>query len=1038
MKKVKKSLISVLIITLVMTFSFSMPGMAFADETQDSVRFGTAEEYSTYEAGAIMEDAFYYDDSWFDQAPAERNDALALVSMQLVASAIENDKDERCVDFLEKLGFENIKSKSLGEGNDGLGYTIGMKKAGSDTLAAIVVHSYAFDKPSKETAWLQNFTINGEDQTSGEQYSYQKAVAQFDTAALRKEIEDYASGSGGKLKFWIMGQSRGGALANLTAIKLKGQAEADDVYAYTFEAPAVVDADLVDSAKDYSYIHNYITEDDIVTMVPPWGMVRYGSDYGLKAELADKGVTYEDINRILEMLGSSAVLEGENALEGVDPKELIKLLENRTESRVGYTQKRTDTFKTLEGEELSLEYDYQAVFRDLMSALFGETGIYTEGIADYLMEFIACFESAVRGYMTETGELPDKGISAEAYYWDTTVKAYELLDSLDGEEGNLPLSKEDVYVMLKLIAPAAIDTSMLDDLGYEITDDPMDTDAIMICLAPALDIGMNASALTISHNFDVVIARLKALTSYPDAGDIAIEIPAPASGDSASKVSGQVANAAEDLGISWLSASAKWDTEDKTLRKNKVYYLNAEFEVIGHNIPETINVTINGEKPIAAPKVTFKDGISLISGTWKIAIGTPGECTITFDSDFHGEAPEPMVVPYGEKLKYVDYPVMEDQEGLRFNGWQYNYEDPWDTLTVTKDIEVDAHWIDVVDEVELKFEIPVVGQSAWKLPSIMDNYPPYKLGDLSLYDEHYDQVDKIPAGELNLSFNVYPEYNAEFKVSFDEDGYGTYEGTLTINGEEIDADYDNEGKYLRVDYYFEAKPAPQKGDDGTAVGKGASLSVADSFHKNWLSNKDPKGTKFAPLKLRSGKQTKTSVTLNWNKNSKAKNYIVYGNLSGSENKLKKLKTVTGSSTTVKKAGKSLKSGKYYKFIVMAVDKNNKVVSTSKMIHVATKGTNKATNYKALKVKVKKAGGKYKTVKSVTLKKGKTAQIKATQVKTSTKAKVRSILGARYESSNTKVATVTTAGKIKATGKGTCTVYIYTQNGLSKTVKVIVK
>ena len=75
---------------------------------------------------------------------------------------------------------------------------------------------------------------------------------------------------------------------------------------------------------------------------------------------------------------------------------------------------------------------------------------------------------------------------------------------------------------------------------------------------------------------------------------------------------------------------------------------------------------------------------------------------------------------------------------------------------------------------------------------------------------------------------------------------------------------------------------------------------------------------------------------------------------------------------------------------------------------------------------------------MTLKKGKTAQIKATPVKISSKAKVRSILGIRYESSNPKVAKVTAKGQIKAVKKGTCTIYIFTQNGIKKTVKVTVK
>ena len=44
----------------------------------------------------------------------------------------------------------------------------------------------------------------------------------------------------------------------------------------------------------------------------------------------------------------------------------------------------------------------------------------------------------------------------------------------------------------------------------------------------------------------------------------------------------------------------------------------------------------------------------------------------------------------------------------------------------------------------------------------------------------------------------------------------------------------------------------------------------------------------------------------------------------------------------------------------------------------------------------------------------------------------------FESGNTKIATVTNKGVIKGKKKGTCYVYVYAQNGISKKVKVTVK
>ena len=80
---------------------------------------------------------------------------------------------------------------------------------------------------------------------------------------------------------------RGGALANLIAAKLPGKLGTANkgVYAYTFESPATTDASLaLTGSGQYSYIHNYLSGDDIVPLLPMWGMVRYGNEYELKSE----------------------------------------------------------------------------------------------------------------------------------------------------------------------------------------------------------------------------------------------------------------------------------------------------------------------------------------------------------------------------------------------------------------------------------------------------------------------------------------------------------------------------------------------------------------------------------------------------------------------------------------------------------------------------------------------------------------------------------------------------------------------------------
>ena len=225
----------------------------------------------------------------------------------------------------------------------------------------------------------------------------------------------------------------------------------------------------------------------------------------------------------------------------------------------------------------------------------------------------------------------------------------------------------------------------------------------------------------------------------------------------------------------------------------------------------------------------------------------------------------------------------------------------------------------------------------------------------------------------------------------------------------------------------------QKGEDGTEVGPGASAASADKAIKNMPDDKDPAGSVYSRLRLRSPKQTSTSIKLTWKKDSKAVKYVIYGNKCGKTTKPKKLATVKSKTTkTFKKvAGKKLRKGTYYKFIIVALDKNNNVVSTSKLIHVATKG-GKVGNFK--KVIFRK--GIIKKAKNLTP--GKKLSITAKAVVQSGKLKVRVHRGLKYESSNKKIATVTSKGVIKAKKKGSCYIYVYTQNGIYRSIKVTVK
>ena len=228
-----------------------------------------------------------------------------------------------------------------------------------------------------------------------------------------------------------------------------------------------------------------------------------------------------------------------------------------------------------------------------------------------------------------------------------------------------------------------------------------------------------------------------------------------------------------------------------------------------------------------------------------------------------------------------------------------------------------------------------------------------------------------------------------------------------------------------------AVPEKQTGADGTALGKGASVQAAEAAIEDMKSDSDLPGAVFNKLQLKSSKQTNTSISLSWKKVSGAKKYVIYGNKCGKSNKMQKIAVSTGKSRKITKVlGKKLKKGTYYKFMILALDKNGeKVVSSSKIIHVATKG-GKAGNVSKVTTKASK--------NKVTISKGKKFKLAGKQVAASKKLKVKPHRPVTYETTNAKIATVSKKGVITGKKKGTCYIYAYAQNGVFAKIKVTVK
>ena len=183
---------------------------------------------------------------------------------------------------------------------------------------------------------------------------------------------------------------------------------------------------------------------------------------------------------------------------------------------------------------------------------------------------------------------------------------------------------------------------------------------------------------------------------------------------------------------------------------------------------------------------------------------------------------------------------------------------------------------------------------------------------------------------------------------------------------------------------------------------------------------------------------KTSLDLSWSRVNNVDGYdVFFGKCDIKKGKhvssLKKVKTVKESKTRKYTASGLKKATTYNAYVKAYVMKNGKkvYVRTSPTVHAYTSGgTAKYTNPKSITLKTA----------SLKLKKGKTSKIVARVNKLDSKKKLMPTghgADLRYKSSDTGIATVS-SGVIRAKKKGTCKIYVYSINGVKKTIDLTVR
>jgi hypothetical protein len=299
-----------------------------------------------------------------------------------------------------------------------------------------------------------------------------------------------------------------------------------------------------------------------------------------------------------------------------------------------------------------------------------------------------------------------------------------------------------------------------------------------------------------------------------------------------------------------------------------------------------------------------------------------------------------------------------------------------------------------------------------------------------------DETDNYNAGSATADFTI-----AKAKVTITADDKAIMreaalkELTYKVDGKILDGDSLGikvssnvkaavAGKYVIKVAYTENANYDVKVVNGT-------YTVTDRI----TANERTKGKNKINSAIKATVNKNGSITAKWGAVANAERFEIYAAYCEKNDSYKKIKTVNGDVTSfniTKLNGKKLNQKKSVKIYVVAYRKVNgkyEKITQSINLHVAGAKTKKSTNAKAITVKKDK----------FTIKVNKTATIKPTLVLQNSKKKgIEHVAKFRYQSTNTAVATVDANGKITAVGKGTCTIYIFANNGKLKSVKVTVK
>lgn len=413
----------------------------------------------------------YYTDGYFFNDPKTYDTHLASMSISMAMSGFGasangtsdySNKFSHAKQLMSNLGIadENIyvnDSYTQKPDSNSIGVIIGSKtlqNANAEdtdyTLVPVIIRSSNY-----ESEWAGNLNVG----TTGEHQGF-KIAADTALEEVNNYIQEYGLSdqvNAGKVKFWVVGYSRGGATANLLSKRLIDayQNSGNDIFGYTFATPRGAVQSEIQSDVDYTTIHNTVNPSDFVPYVGPteMGFTRYGVDHYVP------GTPASNVKVKNWYFGTS------DSSGFADNNEIVPVYEDNSLVSGSYADQKEKMLKQFDGVTRDFVFNdyFHLAAVDVYSNLGGvdTTGDDEVSLNEWLQDFYHYFQKWAIGSRAdysanETLNQSTYGMTFEEALEDAVYMVYHLdddaMNSIMDSASNLSLGLWDTLSIFSAVA----------------------------------------------------------------------------------------------------------------------------------------------------------------------------------------------------------------------------------------------------------------------------------------------------------------------------------------------------------------------------------------------------------------------------------------------------------------------------------------------------------------------------------------------------------------------------------------------------------